>query len=370
MDLNTLIENLNGTAMSSSGTGEWGYIPDNWKMAIPAVDRMDYPVNFQFGNSPFANNGMKIRFIKANYARISPIVNSPEIALFLSILRAEIANLGLIARSITHRSVTDDEYVYVDPRNGDWNDAVNNVPVIPNSNDIARFVKVNLRNFVHQLVFVFLSRGHHWAPDYDGLFNKLKTACLMGATMGFAMPTNEMIYRYAMHPFGIFPLYHMMEQNRANGDMSYGMVLRLGGGSVIAGTAYITTSHSVVRAMANETWGDSFTRKFGDEIAALQLADLDIKGHERNYHVAHKHLGADTLTKVSVEAADAFERLSPLIVGYIKYLGRNSTFAGAISLLKQAGPSTFVADAFVAVLEAYNRVLSGVATIDEFFDRF
>lgn len=366
LDIQTLLDDYNGSAMAVAGHAEWGFIPDEWKLAIPRGSTI--PNDYTIGASPFDNLFSVDEFLKANYHKVRNAAGSNEAALFVAVFRMHLAKQGIIARDIDNRAVVEDEYAYVDPINGDWKDAANDIPTINAAKDIGKFIKHHGNTFIHQMMYVFSARGHHWDAQYNDLYERLKRACFITANPGFPMPTNEMIFRLAIHAFGVKPLKDLTIDDKNNGRMAAAIFLRYDPCTPIAGTAHITTMKAAIDNMKQEAWWRDFNDRFGASIKMINDAVTDIRDKSYQYHVAAKVFGHVSRKTVPNEASDAFAKLSQFVLGYIDHLGRRHTLSGQQAVTAKSGGPRGIAEAFARACDMFGKPKTEVDSMRVFLD--
>jgi len=364
IDLQTLLDDYNGSAMAVAGHAEWGFIPEEWFLAVPA--NLALPANYQIGTSPFANAGERKAFIQANFHQVRAAAGSNEAALFIALLRLHIANQGTIAATVAARSVVEDEYNLRTPVNGNWTDPANEIPDVASSHNIAKFVKHHGNTLVHQMVYLFSARGHHWDPQYNDLYERLKRACFITGDVGFQMPSNETLYRSAIHAFGIKPLLDLTLADKNAGRMAAAMALRFTPAAPIAGVAHVTTLNAALQTMKQEAWWDVFNAKFQGEIAVIQTEVDTIHATPYTYHVAAKVFGYANRTMVSQEAMNAFNRLAQFVLGYIDHLGRRHSLAGQQAVTQKSGGPRGMAEAFSRACDKFTKPSTDVDSMAAF----
>jgi hypothetical protein len=353
LNLGNLLGDYNGTAFSVAGHSEWGFIPDSWKLAIPAT--VVPPNDYNIGHSPLGDDANQQLFLKAQYGRIRAQCGSDEEALFIALLRYHVAIQGTLAAVIANRAVIEDEYSPIAPANGNWADAANDIPLIPNAGNIAKFMKRHGNTLVHMMIYVFLSRGHHWQAEYRELYGRLKSACFISANNGFTMPSDEFIFRLALHPFGVKPLFALTMAHQATGHMAAAMAIRFAPHAPIAGVAHITTLLATINAMTKEAWWGAFDAKFQPAIATIQAEANAISLAPISYHVAAKVLGAPARVMPSANGEAAFNALCQFAIGYIDHLGRRHPLSGQQAVTRKSGGPTGIADAFSRACDAFGK---------------
>jgi hypothetical protein len=330
--------------MAVAGHAEWGFVPQEWFIAVPSTWALVDTT--ALGASFFADDAGRRTFLKANFHHIRVACGSDELALFVAMYRLHLANQGVLKASLAARSVIEDEYVKVAAKGVNWDDPLNDIPAIPVSSSIAKFIKHHGNTLLHQLVYVFSARGHHWDNAFNDLYDRLKKACFISGNQGFNMPTNEVLYRLSIHGFGIKPLVDLTLHHHGRNEMAAAMFLRFTPTTPIAGVAHITTLRATLITMAQESWWTVFEAKFHDAIAAINNEVARIIARPYEYHVASKVFGHNVRLVASADAMNAFARLCQFALGYIDHLGRRHSLSGQQAITSKSGGPRGVAEAF------------------------
>jgi uncharacterized membrane protein YfbV (UPF0208 family) len=364
IDLQVLLDDYNGSAMAVAGHAEWGFIPEEWFLAYPVG--FGLPANYVIGTTPFANDDERKAFLKANYRQVRNVAGSNETALFVALLRLHVATQGTLVSTVNARSVVEDEYVAVNHQGADWNDPLNDIPDTPTFHNVAKFIKHHGNTLVHQMIYLFSARGHHWDPQYNELYERLKKACFISGDLGFQLPSNEVIYRLAIHAFGVKSLLDLTMADRNTGRMAAAMVLRFTPSAPIAGVAHITTLNAALNTMRQEAWWEVFEAKFHEEITKIRDEVNTIHRAPYTYHVAAKVFGHNQRTMVSQQSLDAFNRLSQFVLGYIDHLGRRHSLAGQQAVTQKSGGPRGMAEAFSKACDKFTKPSTDVDSMAAF----
>jgi hypothetical protein len=364
VDIKVMLDDYNGAAMAVAGHAEWGFVSEDWYVAFPTG--IIVPDKYEAARNPFANQHEEIMFIKANYHHVVKSAGSAEAALFVAMLRLHIAKQGMVAGDPTDRGVIEDEYVYVDAQGKDWDDAANNLPDIATSKAIGKYIKHHGNTIVHQLCYVFAARGHHWDPKYNELYGRLQGACFMSGNPGFQLPSNEVIYRLAIHGFGIKYLTVLSVSDKQQGKMAAAMFLRYDPAVPVAGTAHITTLNATLTTMHQEIWWGVFEQRFSNEIKAIEDETAKIHVNPFAYHVAAKVYGETNRKMASTESLKAFAVLCQFALGYIDHLGRRHSLSGQEAITQKSGGPRGSSDAFAKACDKFGKPGVDVATMAEF----
>jgi len=353
LNLDTILADFNGTALATAGAGEWGFIPDEYKLAFP--NGFNPPNAFVLGTSPFANPAERRNFMKANYQVLHAGGVPDAIAMQIIVYRMHLADRGILTTDLQNRCVIEDEYVYVHNQGANWDDPANDLPAAAYQANIAKHYKRYGNTYVHMMSYMFLSRGHHYRQDYHDIYERLKTACFIPTNPGFALLSNEQIFRLAIHCFGVRPLIAMSMADHAATLMAAAMYIRFSPHPPISGVAHITTLSAVTTAMHKEPWWGAFHQKFQGEIAAIDAEVLAIQANPYSYHVSSRFVGGGNRVMPSVLAMAAFNRLCQFALGYIDHLGKKHSLYGQQAITKKSGGLTGLGDAFSRACDRFGK---------------
>jgi len=367
LDINTLIAEYNGAAMSIAGHAEWGFIPADWFLAIPQGNVV--PPDITINVTQFGAQLDPEKFIKANFHRVRAVAGSNEAALFVAMLRLHLVQKGVLAADTANRAVIEDEYSIQGFQGANWDAAENDIPNIPEERAIAKFIKHHRSTLVHQMVYVFSSRGHHWDPKYNDLYDRLRSACFITGNFGFNLPTNEVIYRLAIHCFGIKPLKELTVADKNTATMAAAMQLRFSPTAPIAGMAHITTLKAALDSMRQEPWWGVFQTKFDQAINHIEAEVVLVHTDTYRYHVAAKVFGYNERRMPSETAKQGFSGLCQFALGYIDHLGRRHSLAGQQAITQKSGGMRGLADAFSRACDRFSRPDTNVADMAAFLDQ-
>lgn len=353
LNLDTIFADFNGTSLAIAGAGEWGFIPDEYRLGIP--QGMVVPNPHVLGVTPFATLDDSKNFLKANYALLVAGGIVPTVAYQISIFRLLVATEGMLTSSLADRSVVEDEYVIVANQGANWADALNAIPAFAGQTNINKHYKRYGMTYIHMMCYVFLSRGHHYKQEYNDLYDRLKTACFIPNNPGFQILTNEQMFRLSIHGFGISPLVELSMHHAANSDMAAAMLIRYSPATPISGVAHITTLAATVSHMAKEPWFGAFATKFAAPIQAIADEVELILATPLVYHVSAKFLGQVARTLPSAESQGAFNTLCQFALGYIDHLGRRHSLAGQQAITKKSGGITGLGDGFSKACDKFGK---------------
>jgi hypothetical protein len=364
LNLDTLLLDYNGSALAVAGTAEWGYIADAWKMTLPVGDI--HPADYTLGTDPFADANSVKRFISTNFHHVRAAAGSDINALFVALLRLHIASAGTIATTLANRHVLEDEYINVNHQGANWLDPANNLPLIPTSPEIAKWVKKFGFTIMHIVMYAFASRGHHYKQEYDELFNRLLSASFVNMNPGFQLPSFDIIFRASIHAFGVKPLWDLTLAHAAQNKMAAAMKIRFSPSTPIAGAAHITTSYATINEMRKQSWWAPFNAKYHNEIASIANEVTNILAHPVNYHVAAQIFGSAGRTMVSANANTAFATLSPLLMGFIDHLGRRHPLSQQKAITNKSGGFGPLSEAFSRACDRFGKPDVNVASMVHF----
>jgi hypothetical protein len=364
LDINTLVLELNGSAMAVAGHAEFGFIAPEWFLAIPEGANLDDQPNI--GTSQFGAQLSLDHFMKANFHHLRAAAGSDEAALFITTLRVHLVQQGVLTKSLASRAVVEDEYVTVAAKGDGWNHNSNDIPDVPSRKAIAAFVKRYGNTLIHQMVYVFSARGHHWDPAYNELYDRLRSACFISGQQGFQLPSNEVLYRLSIHAFGIKILTQLALWDKANNSMSAAMALRFSPSAPIAGMAHITTLDATIRTMRQEPWFHVFEAKFHENIVTIQEETALVHQTPYEYHVASKVFGYNARKHATAKSLLAFAELAQYALGYIDHLGRRHSLSGQQAITSKSGGPRGISDAFAKACDRFGKPSTDVESMAEF----
>lgn len=368
MNLQTLLDDYNGSVLLSPGTAEWGYVDRQWYLQLPIESKG--LKKHVIGESAIGNGISFGNFIKANYHVLvrHDALGNPDKALFGALIRAHAASLGIIEVDIKERCVIEDEYDYFSPDNNDWDSEKYTIPANLQSKNIASFVKKYGDTLIHMMVYAFISRGHHWQDEYDGLYNRLFSACGIQKPAAWTFPTNKELFRQILHCFGVSLPLQATNYCKSNNRMSNPMRLRFSPHCPVAGAAQITTLNSVLGEMHNEGWWSTFETKFHNSVTDIADEVKTISQNPYEYHVASKVVTGKEKKDLSEKSLIAFKTLCQLALGYIDYLGRRHSFSNQKVITQKSGGQKPIAEAFSRACEKFGKPNTEVDSMRIFID--
>jgi len=376
LNLEQILNDYNGTSMVIAGHAEWGFIERPWYIQLPSGTNPDHPalVNHVGSMNPF--RGYRIGdieypaamrsddFIAANFAQVLSITNDEQVSLFIAMLRYTLVENGALTTDTELRGVVDDEVTIQAQPVAD--DIAARITGMQNGGEIARWVKKYGMTYMHAMVLVFLSRGHHWSPAYEEIYGRLEAASLIQQPMNIKLPSKEQIYRLAMHGFGIKYLYGLTMEHAQNSRMASAIQLRYSPAPAIAGVAHITTCFAALTHMKAERWWPEFERVYHGEIRVLgDAVDMIIRDPTR-YHIASKLITGLPRIFLPNRVKVAFETICQFVIGYIGYLGRSHTLSQQKAVSTKSGGARGVGIMFPDLLNNLARQAVRVTNMTSF----
>jgi len=368
LNLDTLIADYNGTALAVAGIAEWGFIPTEWYLGLPHGTVV--PPDMNLAENPFRMGGFlnKNSFLKANWRLLSAVVPDVQTRLWICMYRYHLASYGILCSDLANRGVVENEYTMVQPLGPNWDDAQNNITGVTQdqAKDIAKHTKRYALDYMHAMVYVFSSRGHHWTPEYNDLYVRLQNAQFLPSNPGFPLPSQEIIYRLAIHCFGIKGPLRATIADRDAGNMAAAMFIRFTPHAPISGCAHITTGFAVIRHMQREAWYPAFETKFHNDIDTMTDEVNRIAAAPTTYHVASKVFGNPARTAVSVNATRSFDRLNQFLLGYLDYLGTRHPLTKQQAVTKKSQGFGPLAEAFSRACDRFGKPSMEVPGMTQF----
>jgi hypothetical protein len=374
LNIATLLADYNGTALAVAGVAEWGFIPREWFIGIPrgCVIPVDFPAIGAPEGNPFRVGGWmeSEHFIKANWKKLAATVPDPQTRLWVCMYRYHIASYGILCSSLVSRGVVEDEYEFIDHSGANWADAANAIAGVTEAQakEISKHAKRYASMYMHSMVYVFSSRGHHWTPVYQDLYARLQEAQFLPANPGFALPSQEVIYRSAIHGFGIRGPLAATIYDRDHGNMAAAMRIRYEPHQPISGCAHITTSMAVIRYMQRESWFPVFATKFDAPIRAITDEVARIALAPTTFHVAAKVFGYPNRAVVSPNAMVGFNAINQFLLGYIDFLGARHSLHKQQAITNKAQGFGPLAEAFSRACDKFGKPSVDVAHMRAFLD--
>lgn len=351
-NLEVLIDDFNGTAFAQAGAAEWGYIQPEWFLALPiglpnsaAVDLPNAFAHNAGWAAKVGKNDWTKAFMKANYHLVKTVAGSNEAAYFIAALRLHYVTRGAIVNKAA-RKVLEDEYVFVAHQGDGWNHADNQIPQNLNQAAINKWIKRYGTCLLHSVAYMFVSRGHHYKQEYLEKYNKLADAQFIDKAPGFQLPPPDVLYRQAIHCFGVNPLLEITLADAGTSHMAAAMQLRWNPHSPVSGVAKITTSKAVLTEMKKESWWTAFSTKFQAQIGVIDQECVAISQNPYEYHVASLVVTGRARRMLTADSEAAFNRLSQFLLGYIDYLGRRHSLSGQVAITQKSGGIGPLAEGF------------------------
>jgi hypothetical protein len=351
MDIDNLLDIYNGTAFIEAGTQEWGYVDKQWYLQVPLTLKIADQYKPIEGETAFSDKTSKNDFIKLNYYALAApnALGNSDKALFGALLRYHMVDNGMYAPDVKTRCVSEDEYTYV---RGEfrqerieeklidiplYSQKEYEIPLNPNSESIAEFVKKYADTLIQIMVFVFSSKGHHWQNEYDVLYDRLMRLAFVERPINWVMPTNREIFRQIMHCFGIYRPLLFSIFCKENSRMVAPMMLRFSPHAPVAGAAVIHTSLAIYDRMRQETWWSLYYERFKLHVDTIATEYDKVRKDPYDYHVASKVLIGKNRIMASPEFTNSFNRVSQHLLGYVNYLGKRNNLSGEKSVTSRAG---------------------------------
>lgn len=357
LNLVNLVNDYNGAILLEPGVAEFGFVDPQWYLALPVGHTLPAAGAHVMNTNVIDGNLNGPAFLKANYHRLvaANALGNADKALLVTLLRYRYATVGILDSDEGRRGVVTSEYSNAANLGANWDDNANNIPVNANATSIAQFAKRYGDTILHIMVYVFCSRGHHWQPEYDALYNRLLAANNILRPVTWNFPTNEELFRHSLHCLGMrIPLEYTL-WCRTNARMTNPMRLRFTPHAPIAGAAQILTCGAVLREMTSEGWWGAFYNRFQVEITAIRDEMTTIAQHPYEYHVASRILTAQPKRDLTVAAVNAFNAICQLCLGYIDHLGRRHALAGQQVITMKSGGPKALAESFSRACDRLGR---------------
>jgi hypothetical protein len=186
----------------------------------------------------------------------------------------------------------------------------------------------------------FRTMGHHYitgnAADYEERYRKTLRACLLENLVGFLRPSA--LFHHALH--WVTP---QRSRNVLVAQIDMDRIpdaLKIRYNAAPAGTAIVTTTAAVLKAMESSGLVDKLARVSGLDITQIITVTETIKQDPAKYHRAYFAYGIAAPTEEEVRVVNAAREvaitLAPITQAYINVVFRTTQLANARALMKHA----------------------------------
>lgn len=176
-------------------------------------------------------------------------------------------------------------------------------------------------------------RGHHYKDEYKSLLNKYLTASYEGSFEWPAGVSHEMVFRTAIHPFGLRALPIMAAHFAIHGKLGNAGLVRLSGAP--NGMAVVTTTAACLVAMSSEPWYGAFTLAYDKQLKILGKVEEIVLGDKYGYHLAHALYGRDAPKSVMIDGVSYTAEKMKLVGSVLATAAQG--FVEAMRAAKDAG---------------------------------
>jgi len=351
-DVLTAIQEIDGLNAYSSAQEAMGYIANGEQLMIPSV----YFSNLSGISGAISTYGTPamVSMLAANYYSLVKAGHSSDDSYMGSLLRFSMVQAGLLAKTTEERCVYYDEvveYDHVAHMNASGSDIKKFAEMLKPA-DIKFCQKLALP-VAHITSIVFWQTGHHWTVNTASRCNKLLDGLMMDRGSGVTKMSEKMMFRTAVHPFGIRMLYDSWIKN----DHKVADNLKKRIGSFPAGAAVIGTAAATIKLMRSAPFWTNFYALYKAPIDELEAEVKKIHAEPHKYHI-NAPLFYPGATRFVANTAAA-EVLAPALQAFINTYCRDAPISGQKSLMRpateNAGLKTQFENGMRAFMEATSR---------------
>jgi len=359
--LDDMIKDVNGEHFYSSDASAFGTVPSKLFLQLPS----EFDVKDDKGTSmkdiiAFRDKRLKakdlsLEVITRNYVSLRNAGHNHRVATFGAILRNQLVHHGYIATDLKNRAVYVDEYDIKEEK-------VNLPDDFTPLSSVVKFVTDNWQQIVGTVNHVFRVRGHHWKPEFAGLYSRTWNASTIMIPDDVEMPSWEVIARDFLHCFGVKAMHLVVQDAHKRGNLSKGLTVRTD--APAAGNASITTLAAAIIEMGQCKWFPIFQEKFSEAIEEVmkQAVELKMKG-------VSNHINAtlyDMDGKYESPDLTFAKRVAPYVMGWIDNLEPTEPIVQQKAINKVAVGSSAIRNTFSRVLLNEMKNSGTYATVAEY----
>jgi len=328
-DVLNAIQEIDGLNAYSSAQEAMGYILNGEQLMIPSV----YYSNLANISGAISTHGTPamISMLAANYYSLVKAGHSSDDSYMGSILRFAMVQAGLLAKTTEERCVFHDEvleYDHVAHMTASGMEIKKFADMLKPA-DIKFCQKLALP-VAHITSIVFWQTGHHWTVNTASRCNKLLDGLMIDRGSGVTKMSEKMMFRTAVHPFGIRMFYDSWNKN----DHKVADNLKKRIGSFPAGAAVIGTAAATIKLMKSAPFWSNFYALYKAPIDELEAEVSKIHAEPHKYHI-NAPLFYPGATRFVANTAAA-EVLAPALQAFINTYCRDAPIAGQKSLMRPA----------------------------------
>lgn len=186
----------------------------------------------------------------------------------------------------------------------------------------------------------FRTMGHHYltalSADYTVKYSKYFSACVAPHLANYLPP--ELLYHRVAHWVSLTKALAVSRDADQVPRLPNAVVLRATAGP--AGTAVITTSDAILKALAQTGLKAALVEASGADVAKLEAMSETVKGDPGKYHTIPTAYGGNALSDRDKKDLDDVKEiaymLAPVLQGFLDSLPRNADLPQAKALVKHA----------------------------------
>ena len=169
-------------------------------------------------------------------------------------------------------------------------------------------------------VCLFLTRGHHWKPEYENIVNRIWQASNIGITPSFRMPDWDLLFRTGIHPFGE-KMPHLVYVHWASlNKLPNTLVMHVN--AALSGAALNCTAAAVIKIISGEGFFTEFEFMYERQIKGAIDEAIKIHGNPTACHINATLYGARSLH--STLDTDNATSLAAVLLGYVSSISKEA----------------------------------------------
>lgn len=349
LSVEQMLNDLNGTRGFSEDRAALGTVHRSYFLQLPSGLRI--PDRYAIGTDPFLAtypNANDRRFAEARFLwlNMSSMLAAPnpvrrDAAMFGSLLRMNAVKAGVVAGSLESRAVYVDEYT--------WRDeplTVDGLRDLSAPSATLEYVNQNWLQIVALARHLFITRGHHYKPEYTDVIDRTWNATTIEAPQGVILPGWDFLLSGAIHWIGPRAMMLVCEHAKNGGRLAASFINRYD--AAPAGTAPIRTGWAAIESMKMATWWRDFYNLFHREVDALEVAKNRTAQLGLQAHVNAK-LFDWTWTR-TVVSDEPVRPLAPWIMGFLDSLDKDEAIKGQKAIDKRASGGVIIRQQFTMVI--------------------
>jgi hypothetical protein len=187
---------------------------------------------------------------------------------------------------------------------------------------------------------VFRTMGHHYltnlSAEYQQKYERFFAACVLPTLTNYLPP--EILYHRVAHWVSLTKALAVSKAPEQATKLPNAVVVRAVAGP--AGTAIITTSEAIMKALAQTGLREALIEASGIDSDVIVAMSAKVKNNPGKYHTiptAYNFPALSTTDKLELETAkEVAIQIAPILQGFLDSMPRNSDLPKARALIKHA----------------------------------